>query len=60
MSEVRARVLCQLDAVFRVQLLECFSETRWHRSKLKTCNVDFPGGPVVESACQCRSHRFDP
>ena len=60
MSEVCAPVLCQLDAVFRVQLLECFSETRWPRSKLKTCSVDFPGGLVVESTCQCRSHRFDP
>ena len=23
-------------------------------------NLGFPGGPVIESALQCRGHRFDP
>ena len=25
-----------------------------------TGQLSFPGGSVVESACQCRRHRFDP
>ena len=46
------------SAFFTVQLSHPYVTTG--KTIALLYSKDFPGGPVVESACQCQGHRFDP